>query len=468
MIRICQYDELLTGKYHMGLKKILEQVDDQTESVLAQDTPESKQIWQEFLTIHPADIAQFLGNTDKEKAKNLFVKLPSELQLEVFLHLSYSMRVFCLSFLDDKDRSFLLGSLPIDDLTDFFDELSDEELKNYLKLLHKKDREQVLSLMQFNSESAGGIMDSDVLTLMQDFTIERSIQILQRLQPKKELHEYIYITNQDNELMGHIYIEDLVLKNPKTRLSEFMKKNELVVNASDNQDDVAHKMVHYNLMTVPVVDDENIFLGAISSETLVHVIEQEAASDIYRISALAPIKHTYFETPFFDLLYQRSFILIALFLLQIFSSLIIKYYEATLASFLFLFINTITSTGGNTSSQTSALVIQGIHSGEINEANIGRFLRREFYMASIIAILLSSISFVRVYFTNPHHIFANFAISVSIGIIILVAAMIGSFIPLMLKKLKLDPALSAGPFLATLMDILGLLIYCYVSQLILR
>jgi magnesium transporter len=452
----------------MALQKIFDQIEEHLETVLAQDTPRGILIWKEFLAIHPADIAQFLGNIDKEDVKKIFLKLPQDLKLEVFLHLSYSMRVFCLSFLDDEDRSFLLGSMPIDDLTDFFDELSDDELKNYLKLLHKRDREQVLSLMQFNPESAGGIMDSEVVTLMQDFTIERSIQILQRLQPKKELHEYIYVTNQDNELVGHIYIEDLVLKNPKSRITAMMKKNELVVNAIEHQDDVSYKMVHYNLMTVPVVDDENIFLGVISSETLVHVIEQEAASDMYRISALAPIKHTYFETPFFDLLFQRSFILIALFLLQIFSSMIIKYYEATLASFLYLFINTITSTGGNTSSQTSALVIQGIHSGEINEGNIGRFLRREFYMAGIIAILLSIVSFCRVYFTNPQHIMANLAISISVGIIILSAAMIGSFIPLMLKKLKLDPALSAGPFLATLMDILGLLIYCYVSQIILR
>lgn len=450
----------------MGLNRIFEQINDNIDSIVIQNTPLGIFLYKELIKLHPADIAQFLGNIEREDARRLFLILPKDLRLETFPQLPYSMQAFFLSFLDDNDRSFILSSLPIDELTDFFDELSDEELKKYLPLLHKKDREKVLSLMQFNPESAGGIMDTNVMTLMEDFSVERSITILQRLQPKRELHRQIYVTNRENELVGHINIEDLVLKHPKARLLSILRKIQLVVKANELQEDVAHKMVHYNLMTVPVVDDENVFLGVISSDTLVEVIEQEAARDVYRISALTPIKNSYFETPFFDLLYQRSFILIGLFLIQILSSLIINLYSSTLAGFLFLFINTITSTGGNTSSQTSALVIQGLHSGEISESNITRFLKREFNMASVIALLLGIISFMRITVTNPGHMLANFAISISLAIIVLVSSMIGSFIPFMLKKLNLDPALSAGPFLATIMDVLGLLIYCYVSQLI--
>lgn len=452
----------------MDTQKTLDQIADNIETVLKQDSPLGVLLWQELVKLHPADIAQFLPRLDKDEVQGVFVKFNHELQQHVFSYLSYSMKVFCLSFLDDHARGQLLGSLPLDELTDFFDELSDEELKNYLKLLHKKDREKVLSLMAFDPESAGGIMDTDVVTLMQDFTIEKSIQILQRLQPSFELHEHIYITNQENELVGHINLADLVFKGPQTRLSEILRKNDLVVAVDEDQEAIAHQMVHYKLMTVPVVGENNVFLGVIPSAALVDVLEQEAAEDVYKISGLTPVRHTYFEMPFGQLLYQRGSILIVLFLVQIFSSLIIAYYIELLGTFLILFLPMIQSTGGNGSSQSSALAIQGVSSGEINEGNIHRFLRREMLMALIIGVVLIGVSFVRVYLLGGGQSWlSNLAVSVSLGIIVVVSMLLGSMIPLMLKKLKLDPALSAGPFLATLMDILGLLIYCFVCQLIL-
>ncbi len=451
----------------MDTQKTLDQVADNIDTVLQEDSPLGVLLWQTFVNLHPADIAQFLSDSDRDTVRGLFLKCPHPLRIQVFSYLSDSMKVFCLSFLDDTEREEILSGLPLDELTDFFDELSDEELKSYLKLLHKTDREKVISLMRFDPDSAGGSMNTDVLTLMQDFTIERSIQILQRLQPSIELHQHIYVTNQENALVGHINLEDLVLKNPKTRLSEILRKNSLVAGVNDDREKIAHQMVHYKLMTVPVVGENDVFLGVIPSDTLVDILEQEAADDVYKISALTPIRHTYFETPFAQLLYQRSSILIVLFLVQIFSTLIMHYYGKLLAGFLVLFIPMIQSTGGNSSSQSSALAIQGLSSGEINDANIHRFLRREMVMAGIIGVTLAVVSFFRVFLLHTSHFFANLAVSVALGIIVVVSMLLGSIIPVILRKFKLDPALSAGPFLATLMDVLGLLIYCFVSQMIL-
>jgi magnesium transporter len=326
--------------------------------------------------------------------------------------------------------------------------------------------------MQFDPESAGGIMNTNVVTLMQDFTVGRSVQILQRLQPKRELHREIYVTDRTNELMGHINLEDLVLKHPQTRLSSILRKNELVVKVDEDREEIAHKMVHYQLMTVPVVEANNIFLGVIPSDTLVSIIEEEAAEDVYKISALRPIKNTYFETPFLNLFLQRTAILIPLLLLQTFSTMIMAYYEYLLIGyargFLFQFSPMITSTGGNSSSQTSALAIQGISLGEITETNMNRFLLRELRMAVLIGLTLGIIAFIRIYITHgPANILGNLAVSLSLGIIVLISVMLGSVMPLLLKKLNWDPALAAGPFLATLMDVLGLFAYCTISGLIL-
>ena len=458
----------------MDVQKIFDQITDNLQTAIKEDSPLGVLLWQEFVKLHPADIAQFLTDSSRSAARQLFLKLPHQLRVEVFAHFSSPMMLACLSFLSNVDRAELLNSLPLDELTDFFDDLSDEELKQYLKLLHKRDRDNVLSMLKFDPESAGGIMHADVLTLMQDFTIEKAIQILQRLQPSIELHPQIYVTNQDNELVGHINIEDLVLKPSDTRISSILRKDEYVAKVDEDQEYIAHQMVHYNLMTVPVASETGVFLGIIPSEELIHVIEQEAAEDVYKISGMRPIKYGYFETPFHRLIYKRTSILVVLLLLQTFSTMIMKHYEGLLVAgsgFLMLFITMIQSTGGNTSSQSSALAIQGMSSGEIAESNMMRFLRREMLMAVVIALILGSVSFIRTFIQQAYltpdgvvNMIGNVAVSVSLGAIVLVSTLLGSLIPVLLRRLNMDPATSAGPFLATVMDILGLLIYCYTGS----
>lgn len=450
----------------VDLNKLFNDIVHNIQAVILRDTAFGQALWKELIALHPADIAQFFADIDREDLKELFLKLPHPLQFEVFHELSDTLKVYCLSFLEDQERIEVLRALFMDELSDLFDCLSDEELKKYLSLLHKEDREKVLSLLQFDPESAGGIMNTEVLTLMADSTVEKSIRLLQRLQPRQELHREIYVTDRTNTLVGHINLEDLVLKSPQAPISSILRKNELTVQANEDREEIAKKMVHYNLMTVPVVGEKDYFLGVIPSDTLVEVIEQEASEDVYRISAMAPIKRTYFETSFFRLMYQRSYILIALLLAESFSSTILKAYEVTLCGFLIYFIPMLVSTGGNTSSQTSALVIQGLASGEIHESNMHKFLRREFLMAAVLACILGITSFGRVYYSTGKGA-ESFAISFSLALIVLVAVSLGSFIPLLLKRLNIDPAFSAGPFLATLMDILGILIFCYVTKLFL-
>lgn len=449
---------------NMNSEKIFEQILENLDETLSQSSPQFVELWNEFIKIHPADLAEFIGSLDKSKAKKIFVALPRKIKLDLFAYASDTMKVLCLSLLPEQERSSFLSSLPLDELTDLFDDLSDEDLKKYLKLLHKRDREKVISLMKFDPESAGGIMHTDILTLMQDFTIEKSIKILQRLRPNVTLHRVIYVTTQENELVGHITLEDLVLMPPQTKLQSIIKKDELVVKADEDREKIAQEMVKYKLSSVPVISDSNIFLGMIDSEELADIIEQEAAEDVYKISALTPIKHTYFETPFLKLYYQRATILSILLLIQTFSSIVSSYYEVILVGFI-RFLTMIASTGGNASGQTSVLAIQGLISGEISPSNMARFLKRELYMAMAIGATLGVISFIRVFITNPTTTFIdNLTISVSLAAIVVVSVMLGGIVPLMLKKFKMDPALSAGPFLATIMDIVGILIFCLIGK----
>jgi magnesium transporter len=451
----------------MDSRHLLHEIQDHLDSVIAQDTPLARGLWQHFIDLHPADIADFLSDIDQESAQNLFKNLSRRLQAEVFEEFSDGMKVQSLEFMNEQQKVDTLNALPVDDLTDLFDHMSDDELKVYIGLLHKNAREKVLSLMQFDPESAGGIMDTEVIVLMQDFTVEKGIQVLQRLQPNRDIYQQLYITDRDHRLVGFIKLEDLVLRQPQTRIQSFMRPNEFVARAGEDREMVAKKMVHYGLMTVPVVGENNQFLGVITNETLVDVLVEEASEDVQKMSALAPMKYPYFETSFLRLLFERGYILVALLLAQSFSTTIMKSYQDTLGYGMLLYFTTmLISTGGNTSSQTSALVIQGLITGELHAMNVFRFLRREMLMASILAVILATVAFARSYLSAAS-LAESFAISVSLGVIVIVSVMLGSLIPLILKRLNIDPAFSAGPFLATVMDILGILIYCYVTKLLL-
>lgn len=450
----------------MDVRQIFYEIKHNMQTVIHRDSELGQSLWHALLDIHPADIADFFSDIDPESFEQLFLALPQHSKQEVFQHLSDRMQMHCLSFMPEQDSISILNEMPIDQVTDLLEQLSDEDFKHYHKLLHKQSRQQVLSLLQFHPESAGGIMDIEVITLIKDFTVEKSIKILQRLRPSREIHQVIYVTDSNHRLVGHIRLEDLVLNLPESLISSFMQENEYVAQATEDQETITKNMVHYGLMTVPVVGKDNHFLGVISSETLVDVLVEEASEDVLKMSAVTPLKNPYFETSFFRLLFERSYILIPLLLAESLSGEIVRAYEATLGCFFLSFIPMLISAGGNSSSQTSAMVIQGMASGEIKLSNMLRFLRRELIMASMLGIILGLVAFCRIYYTSGN-VLHSFIVSFALSIIVLISVTLGSCIPFMLRRLNIDPAFSAGPVLATIMDILGVIIFCYITRLLL-
>ena len=452
-------------------KNIFGTIRDNIQEVLQRKTSFAKSLWLELVDQHPVDIAEFITNIDRLSMQKVFLKLPKELKFDVFEELSDTLKAYCLSFLTELDQVDVLHALSIDDLPDLFDYPSDEELNRYLNLLHKRSREKVLSLLKFDPDSAGGIMDIEVLALMENYTVEKSIKILQRLRPDQEVYHQIYVTNKNQQLAGHINLEDLVLQTPKTRLSEFLRKNQLVAQAYEDQESIAKRMVHYNLTTVPVVGADNHFLGVIPSETLMDVLVEEASEDVQKMAALAPMKRTYLEMPVYKILISRGSILVVLLLAESVTGSIIHSNEQGISNLtggiiLLSFITMLISTGGNTSHQTSALVIQGISSGELTSSNIFKFLKREFLVAILLALILGSAAFFRAYITTGS-VLKSSIVAVALGSIALLAVVLGSGTPLLLKRFNIDPAFAAGPFLATFMDIVGVSIYILLIKLVL-
>ena len=312
----------------MDAEHILQEIKENIQAVIHEDHAIGKALWQEFIKLHPADISNFFADIDREQFHILFERLPKHVRLQVFEEFSDVMKIESLSFMSEQEQAEALNGLPADELTDLFDLFSDQELKENLNLLHKKARQQVISLMKFHPESAGGIMETEVLTLREDFTVEKSVKLLQRLQLSKDIYQQIYVTDEHHRLLGYIRLEDLVLHRPTTRIGSLMKQNDFIARADEDREQIASKMVHYDLMTVPVVADNNHFLGVIPTATLIQVLVEEASEDLQKMSALAPLKYAYFEMPFARLFFERSYILITLLITQSFAAIILNSYAA--------------------------------------------------------------------------------------------------------------------------------------------
>lgn len=450
----------------MNVKDFFLEVHHKIDDVITLKNPEALALWHELLKIHPVDIAQFFKSLSKEHIKGLYGALPKYIQLHLFHELSDKLKVEVLSFLDDQEQVEAFQTLSSDELTDLFDIFSDEELKRYLESLNKRVREKVIKILTFEPESAAGIMHTDVLTLMQDFTIEKSIQLMQRVRPSKDVHQLIFVVNKEHRLVGFVYLEDLIFNKPNIRISAFMHKNELVADAREDRESIAKKMVHYGVTTVPVVGNDDIFLGVISSDTLADVLVEEASEDVQKMAAMAPLKRPYFETPFFKSVYERAYILVILLLAGSVSTTIMRIYEATLTEMLLFFVPMLTSVGGNTSNQTSAVAICGMASGEFDQSTMRMFLKREIMMATCLSFILGATAFTRVYLTSGV-IWESLVVSFTLAIIVLVSVILGSAMPFILRRFNIDPAFSAGPFLATIMDIVGILIYCTSIKMLL-
>ncbi len=422
----------------------------------------AKTFWIKFTKFFPADIAYILENIDEKFVYNIFFLLPPELKSDVFMEFSDNRRKYIFLKANSQERELILNRLEIHEVVDFFDDLSDEEVDNYITFLKKQERKKVRSLLEFPETSAAGIMDSDVFVLNEEMNVAKTIQLLQRVKPEKSLYKTIYVVNKRNEIIGSFSLEDLVLHSPTTIISVFMKQVDFKIPALMDQQDVANYMVRYHVDILPVIDEKEVFIGVVTSKNLTKVLEHEASEDILHMASMKHLEDNYFEISFHNLLKQRLGILIFLLLIQSISATIINYYQSIVAGFLIAYIGLITSTGGNIGSQVSALVIQGLASGNLKTNHMFRFVKRELLISIIIGLCLSIISFLRIYLFSKN-IYESIIISGSLFLIVFVATILGALTPFILRKLSVDPAYSAGPILATCMDIIGVIIFMTIS-----
>jgi magnesium transporter len=371
----------------------------------------------------------------------------------------------------------LLNELPPDDRTDFLEELPSNVVRELIKLLNNEERKITLSLLGYPENSVGRLMTPDYVYVYESNTVQQVLDTIRRVGKNSETIDVIYVINEKGELMDDIRIREFILAPPDTRVRELMDDRVIALNAYQDQEEAAEVFRMNNRVALPVVSNSNKLLGIVTIDDILWVASEEFSEDIQKIGGTQALEEPYLEIPLVRLFKKRVVWLVVLFLGELLTATAMAYFEEEIAKavVLALFVPLIISSGGNSGSQASTLIIQAMAVGEIHLTDWWRVMRREIFSGLMLGAVLGLFGFFRIFIW--HSIFPDvygphwMAIGITVGLaligVVLWGTLCGSMLPMILKKLGADPAVSSAPFVATLVDVTGLIIYFSFAFLLL-
>jgi len=426
---------------------------------------------------HPEDIAELLEDLSKREAVALVRALRAEAAADVLERLSPHRQVLVFNAIDTPRAVELLGEMDPDDRVDLLQELEEEDAQALLSALARKEpeaAEEVRELDRYEPETAGGIMTNEFLALPPETKVWEAMEAARRVgrEDEAELLYYIYVSGPDRRLLGVLSLRDLILSEPGEALSEIMTTNVFFVSPSDDQEEVAEQIARYDLAALPVVDSASRMVGVVTVDDVVDVVIEEATEDAQKMGGVLPLEDSYFQTGLAEFVWKRGSWLVLLFAAQLLTATVIRENQDILQATLELvvFIPLIIASGGNAGSQSSTLIIRAMAVGELEPRQWGRVLSRELLIGFSLGVALGIMGFARGWVageTVPPLSIAT-AVGLSILAIVTLSNIIGSLLPLLIKRVGLDPAVSSTPFIASVVDVLGLLVYFAMAHLILH
>jgi magnesium transporter len=435
------------------------------------------------------EIQDFLNNQNiSDVAALIYDNEEYEGQIISHLSLHRATSVFKILELPEQKRiiknlpSFktaeLLNELPADDRTAFLEELPKEAVRDLIKLLNPEELKITLSLLGYPENSVGRLMTPDYIYVYENNTVAEVLNLIRQVGKNSETIDVIYVINSSGELMDDIRIREFILAQPENSVSELMDGRYIKLNVYDDQEAAAEAFKMNNRVALPVTDNNNVLLGIVTIDDVLWIAEEEFSEDIQKIGGTEALDEPYLDMPFWKLIGKRAPWLIILFVGELLTASAMSFFEEEIKKVLVLnmLVPLIISSGGNSGSQASTLVIQAMAKGEITIAEWMRIFRRELKTGLVLGGILGLVGFMRTYlwsYIQPHlYNVYTFKLALVTGVsvlgVVLWGTLAGSMLPILLKRLRLDPATSSAPFVATLVDVTGIIIYFSVAYLFLK
>ena len=417
-----------------------------------------------------ADISAILDELDdKESVIKVFRILSKEKAGMTFSYMESDMREKLIQDLTDTELKNVIDELFMDDTVDLIEEMPSNVVTRILKAVDKKDRKIINELLKYPEDSAGSIMTTEFVDLKETMTVEQALQRIREKGIDSETIYTSYVLDDSRKLVGLINIKDILLAKPDTIIKNIMETNIISVSTTEDQEDVAKKFDKYDFFALPVVDKENRLVGIVTVDDAINVIQDEVSEDFEKMAAITPNEDGYFETSVFKHAKSRIVWLLILMLSAAITGGIITEYEEAFAAvpILVSFIPMIMGTGGNCGSQSSTLIIRGLATDEIKLKDVFKALWKEVRVALVVGVALSIVNGIRIMLQ-----YQNMQLAVVLGLTLIatvcLAKALGCLLPLLAKRLKLDPAIMAAPLITTLVDIFSILVYFQIATSIMH
>lgn len=420
--------------------------------------------------LHPGRTAEFMEGLDSAESWAVLRHTDPGRRAEIFNYFPPERQTEILAEEPPGELAPLIVAMAADDRVDLLQRLSEERVAEILPLLPTADRRDIMRLIAFPEGTAGAIMTSEVAKLTESLTIRQALEALSRQAEMLETVYYLYVVDDNNVLRGVVSGRRLIsyLGKHDKKLSDLMETDLVVAHVNDDQESVAEKVEKYDLLALPVVDAGNHLLGIITHDDVIDVVREELTEDAQRIAAVNPFDEGYLQISLFSLVSKRAPWLTVLFFAALLTTFALQGYDEQLVQYgwLVIFIPLIISSGGNSGSQAATLVITALNSGDVKLADWANVMIRELLMGLVLGAFLATLGFVVAMFMAPGWRAAMVLPLTLLGVV-LAGCLSGSILPIIFKRLGLDPALMSTPFVAGIIDILGIVIYFSVAQALL-
>lgn len=428
-----------------------------------------RKLKEELITFNEADIAIFIEDLSDLEAVAVFRILPKNIAAETFAFFSSEVRNNIINSMTNTEITEIVDDLYIDDVVDMLEELPANVVKKIMLNVPNEKRSIINQYLQYPEDSAGSIMTAEFIDIKMKNTVGSAIRLIRQKALDSESVYTVYITDTWRRLVGFVSVRTLLVNDDNVKIEDLIEEDVIYVTTTDDQEYVARQFAKYGFLSLPVVDQEKRLVGIVTIDDAVDVLDEEATEDFERMAAMTPSEKPYIKSSIWDLSKNRLTWLIFLMLSGTISGMIIGRYEEALAHVVSAasFIPMIMGAGGNAGSQSSTMIIRGLSIGEIDTGDYAKIFIKELGVSILVGIALALVNFLRIILIKPDQPKLAFTVSLALVFTIMIAKSVGGILPLIAKKLNLDPALMAAPLITTIVDALSLLVYFYFVKIIL-
>ena len=419
-----------------------------------------KELKEELENLHPVDLVDAMEELDKKQRMLVFRLLSKEEAAEVFTDMNSDMREELLEALTDSELKEIMDEMYVDDTVDVLEEMPANVVDRLLMATDEETRKQINTLLQYPEDSAGSIMTIEYISLRKEMTVADAILKIRQVGINRETIYTCYVTEK-RKLIGVVDVKDLLTAGESRLIEEIMDENVIYARTLDDQEQVANQINKYGLVAIPILDHEDCMVGIVTVDDAMLVLQDETTEDISIMAGVSPNEDSYFGTSVFQHAKNRSLWLMLLMLSATVTGEILGHYEDAMAVMpvLITFIPMLMGTGGNCGSQSSTLVIRGLAVGEIEFKDIFRVLFKEIRVAVVVGLMLAVVNGLRIYIMYDQNVMLAGALGLTMIAVVSMAKCIGCVLPLLAKKLGLDPAIMAAPLITTILDTCTILVY---------